>query len=327
MRRAMWLLPLLFIGCDRQPSGVTAQGTIEVEESDVVPLVGGRLVRLWVSEGEMVRAGDTVATLWSSTLPDDLRQREAKVAEAQAALTDLERGARPEEISRAEAEWKAAIADDSAAAAELNRQEALLVSRTSAQRDVDRARARAATAHGLRESKAQTLALLRAGATRETLDAARSRLAQARAELAEGLATEGELTLVAPSDGVVLPLYFKVGEVVSAGQPILTLADVARPWIRVYINQRDLPEIRLGQAAAARLDGDPEHPIAGRVVAINHEAEYTPRVALTMEERADLMFGVKIALTDFDGQVRAGLPATVELPRSGGPVKVAGSRS
>jgi membrane fusion protein YbhG len=327
MSRAMWLLPLLVAGCARQPSGFTAQGTIEVEESDVVSLVGGRVARLWVREGEMVHAGDTVATLRSTTLPDDLRQREARVAEAQAALADLERGARPEEIIRAEAELKAAIADDSAAATDLNRQEALVVSHASAEQDVDRARARAATARGARDSKAQTLALLKAGATREALDAARSRLAQARADLAEGQATEGELTLVAPSDGVVLPLFFKVGEVVSAGQPVLTLADVSRPWIRVYVNQRDLPEIRLGEAAAARLDGDPARAIAGRVVAINHEAEFTPRVALTMEERADLMFGVKIALADSSGRVRAGLPATVELPRAGGPVQVAGSRS
>jgi HlyD family secretion protein len=71
--------------------------------------------------------------------------------------------------------------------------------------------------------------------------------------------------------------------------------------------------VRQGQAAVARLDGFPKRPIPGRVVAINPQAEFTPRVALTEGERADLLFGVKVALTDTTGLLRAGLPATVTL--------------
>jgi HlyD family secretion protein len=74
-----------------------------------------------------------------------------------------------------------------------------------------------------------------------------------------------------------------------------------------------VPALRIGGTAQALLDGAPEMPIAGRIVAINHEAEYTPRVALTGEERSDLMFGVKIALSTAEGTPRAGLPVTVRL--------------
>jgi HlyD family secretion protein len=96
---------------------------------------------------------------------------------------------------------------------------------------------------------------------------------------------------------------------------VLTTADVSRPWIRVYVNQRDLPVLRHGAPAEAMLDAEPDRPIPGHIVAINHEAEYTPRVALTTEERADLMFGVKIALADSSGRALAGLPATVRIAR------------
>jgi HlyD family secretion protein len=65
--------------------------------------------------------------------------------------------------------------------------------------------------------------------------------------------------------------------------------------------------------AEAVLDGAPDRPVPGRIVAINHKAEYTPRVALTNDERADMMFGVKVALSPEDGAVRAGLPTTVHL--------------
>jgi HlyD family secretion protein len=313
MQRTAWLLLLLAIGCAPRHDAIIAQGTIEVEETDVVPTVRGRIRRIWVAEGSQVRAGDTVVTLTSSTLPDDLREREARVARAEADLRDLERGSRPEEIARAEAELRSAIAEDARAAKELERMEALVAGKVVSQQDADNARATAADARSKREAREQSLQLLREGATREAREAARSRLAEAKAFLAQGRATDGELTLLAPVDGVVLPLYYRAGEVVESGDPVLTTADVSHPWMRVFVNQRDVPALRVGATAQAMLDGAPKRPIPGRIVAINHEAEYIPRVALTTEERADLMFGIKIALSSEDGSARAGLPATVQL--------------
>lgn len=315
MHRAAWLLPLLVIGCSSKDDTVIAQGTIEVEETDIVPTVRGRISRMWVAEGDRIRVGDTLVTLISSTLPDDLREREARVARAEAELRDLEAGSRPEEIARAEAELRSAQAENVRAARDLERMEALIADDVVSQQDVDQARAAAGEARGRRDASEQTLRLVREGATREAREAARSRLAEARAFLAQGHATNGELTLLAPVDGVVLPHYYRVGEVVEAGDPVITTADVSRPWVRVFVNQRDVPVLRVGATAEAVLDGDPDHPIAGRIVSVNHKAEYTPRVALTTEERANLMFGIKIELSNASGSAQAGLPATVRLSR------------
>jgi HlyD family secretion protein len=320
--RTAWLFALLAIACTSERDRIAAEGTIEVEETDIIPTVRGRISRIWVSEGGTVRAGDTLVTLVSSTLPDDLHEREARVAGAEAELRDLERGARPEEVGRAEAELRSAAAEDVRATRDLDRMEALLADKVVSQQGVDEARGEAGEARGQKEAAEQTLRLLQAGATSEARAAARSRLAEAKAFLAQGHATSGELTLLAPVDGVVLPHYFRVGEVVEAGEPVVTTADVSRPWVRVFVSQRDVPALRLGAAAEAVLDGDPERPIPGRIVAINHKAEYTPRVALTTEERADLMFGVKVELSNSTGTARAGLPTTVRLERG----SVAGAR-
>jgi HlyD family secretion protein len=326
MQRAAWLLPLMILaGCSTRQDAVVAQGTIEVEETDIVPIVRGRISRIWVAEGMQVHAGDTLVTLESSTMPDDLRERQAQVARAEAEMRDLERGSRPEEIARAEAELRSAVAEDTRAAKERDRMDALVADKVVSQQDADNARAAADDAHGKREAAEQSLELLRQGPTREARDAARSRLAEARAYLAQGHATDGELTLLAPVDGVVLPHYYRVGEVVEAGDPVMTTADAGHPWVRVYVNQRDVPALRVGASAQAVLDGAPDLPIPGRIVAINHEAEYIPRVALTTEERADLMFGIKVELSSADGAARAGLPATVRLTRAatGGLAQVA----
>jgi len=318
MHRAAWWLPLLLAGCASRHEGIVAQGTIEVEETDIVPTVRGRISRIWVAEGATVRAGDTVMTLASSTLPGDLREREARVARAEAEMRDLERGARLEDIARAEAELRGAAAEEVRAARDLERMEALVATNAVSRQDADNARAAAADARSKREARDHALALLREGATREAREAARSRLAEAKAYLAQGRATDGDLTLLAPVDGVVLPHYYRVGEVVEAGDPAMTIADVSHPWVRVFVNQRDVPSLRPGAAAEAAVDAAPDRPIPGRVVAINHQAEYTPRVALTAEERADLMFGIKVALSNADGAARAGLPVTVRLTRAAG---------
>jgi HlyD family secretion protein len=308
----LMLLPVLACSSKR-PAQLTAEGTVEVEETDIAPRVDGRISRIWVAEGDRVKAGDTLVTLISSTLPEDIREREARVAQAEAELKDLERGSRPEEIARAEADLRSATAEDARATRDLQRMESLGAEHVVSQQDVDQSQADAAEARGRKESAEQTLELLKQGATREARAAARSRLAEARAFLAQGEATNGELVLLAPADGVVLPHYYRVGETVEAGDAILTTADVTRPWVRVYVNQKDIPALRVGGSAEALLDGAPDQPITGRIVAINHKAEYTPRVALTTEERADLMFGVKVALSNPSGSAQAGLPATVHL--------------
>jgi HlyD family secretion protein len=69
------------------------------------------------------------------------------------------------------------------------------------------------------------------------------------------------------------------------------------------------------------------HPFTGGVVAITPRAEYTPRVALTESERADLMFGIKIAFTDTTGMLKAGLPITVTFPLATGRMQQQGGNS
>ncbi|HEV8124206.1 MAG TPA: efflux RND transporter periplasmic adaptor subunit [Gemmatimonadales bacterium] len=315
-------LPMLFGGlltlaaCKSHGGDIVSQGTIEVQETDVAPNVTGRVSRIWVDEGAMVKRGDTLMTLTATTLPADIQGYQARVDQARAQLAELERGSRREDIAAAEAGYRGAQAEYERAVADSARVARLGQTGVVGQREVDRARTAALQAASSRDAARSALDRLQRGARPEEIQAARARVAEAEAALAAGNATSGELTLVAPSDGVVLPRFFEVGELVSAGHAALTLADLARPWVRVYVGELDLPSVRLGELATGRLDGRPDVVYPGRVVAINHKAEFTPRVALTEEERHDLVFGVKVALTDTTGSLRPGLPMTVYFTRS-----------
>jgi HlyD family secretion protein len=145
------------------------------------------------------------------------------------------------------------------------------------------------------------------------VQAARAEVANARAALAASEGNARDLVLTAPVAGVILERHAEPGEVLRAGEPALTLGDLAHPWVRIYVDQRAMPTIRVGDAAQAVLDAYPGRRFPGRVVAVRDKAEFTPRVAFTEEERADLVFGVKIELQDSTGLLKPGLPVTVSV--------------
>jgi HlyD family secretion protein len=185
------------------------------------------------------------------------------------------------------------------------------------QSQLDGARTAAAVAAGRRDAARQAVQLMREGARPDRIQAARAAVATARAQLEMAEAAATDLVLTAPSPGTVLARYVEPGEVLAAGVPAVALGDPARPWIRVFVPAPVVAGIHLGQTARVRVEGLPERTFEGRVVSIATRAEFTPRVALTEQERADLLFGVKLELRDSTGTLKAGLPATVVFDPAG----------
>jgi len=105
------------------------------------------------------------------------------------------------------------------------------------------------------------------------------------------------------------------GEVIATGVPAMTIGDLAHPYVRIYVNEKALPRIRLGARAEGILDGQPGRRYGGHVAAINSKAEFTPRIALTEDERADLLFGVKVTfdVRADNAALKPGLPITVRV--------------
>ena len=239
-------------------------------------------MRLLKDEGDSVRAGDTVAILVQPGLPSRIEEQRALAAGA----------------SSRTAEIGAAVAESIRAANDLVRSGPLreqgIVS--AQQYDALRAAAAGAAAH---------LQAVRAAPTDE---------AAARAALQGAVAIRDELVIVAPTDGVILTRYAEPGEALTAGAPVVSLGEVTRPWVRAYVSELLLPRIRLGTKVRVHADGYPDSTFAGTIVEISPQAEFTPRAALTERERADLVFGIKVALTDPGGRLKPGLPVTLDLP-------------
>lgn len=275
---------LLLVSCRGAGDQLQVSGTVEIRQVQLSPLTSGRLARLLRDEGDTVHRGDTVAVLTQPGLDALVSQRRAQ---AQAATLRV-------------AEVAAAQADSERAAHDLARAERLHQQSIISQQQYD----------GLKAAAEAAAARL------EARRAASSEVTAATAAVASVLATRDELTIVAPEDGVILSRYANEGEALSAGTPVLSLGLVHRPWIRAYVGERYIGRVKVGQAATARVDAYPDRPFPGRIVEIASQAEFTPRVALTERERADLVFGIKVEPTEADagGRLKAGMPVTLDVP-------------
>ena len=307
----------LTAGCGaRVEPGYLAHGTVELPEADLGPLTAARLVQVRVDEGALVRAGDTLALLTQSDLPGSLAAQQARLATAQANLRDLEAGARPQEIRQAEAELAAAEAEAVRTAKALERAKSLVATNAIARQQYDDAVAANRVAdEGVARAR-EALGLARAGSRPERIQAARAEVAAARGALLQVQAHAAEMVLTAPVSGRVLGRHAEPGEVLSPGTPVLTVGETARPFVRVFVPQALVSGLALG--APVDVVTEDGRVIPGRVAAINPKAEFTPRVALTEQERADLMFGVKVEFVDPARAPYAGLWVTVRIAKTNG---------
>ncbi len=349
-----------------QNGRIQASGTIEATQVDVAPKIAGRVIKIAVREGDLVRSGQVVAELDGAEVETQLAQARAAVAAARTrpaqadAAVALARASVDAQLRQARAQVEAASAALEASKAGLRAADANLqaseanlgrvasdlqrldslyrdgavsaqqidtarstVQTAQAQRDAARAQRDAvqiqlgAAAAGLEQARA---ALSVAEANRQTVaireqDAAASRaqLVQAQAALRQTEILRGYTLLQTPMSGVVVAKHVEVGDLVGVGTPVVTVADLSQPYLRVFISETDLGRVTLGQPVDVRVDAFPRRVFRGTVDEISDTAEFTPRNVQTKEERVKLVFSVKVALPNPDGVLKPGLPADATI--------------
>lgn len=293
--------------------GVRVSGNIEVTAVEVSFKIPGRVKERLVDEGEAVTAGQFVARLDEEDLLLEAAQRRREVEAMGATLRELQLGFRSEEIAQADAAVKRARADAERLEADFARQESLLRSDIISRRDYDAAKAaRDSSQASLREATAQQ-ELVHRGQRRERIDAGRAQYLKAREALTLAETRLGYATLVAPVAGVVLAKNVESGEQVAAGTPVITVGDLANPWMRAYIAETDLGRVKLGQKARITSDTWPGKAYEGTVTFISPEAEFTPKNVQTQKERVKLVYRIKISLANPDNELKPGMPVDAKI--------------
>lgn len=148
---------------------------------------------------------------------------------------------------------------------------------------------------------------------RQQLATSEANIARDQAALAVAEAQLGYTILRSPQAGVVLRKHVEPGEIIAAGTPAVTLADLRNIWLRIYIPETALGRVKLGQAAEIRTDTYPGKVYRGTVTYISSEAEFTPKTIHTPEERVKLVFAVKISVDNPAQELKPGMPADARI--------------
>ncbi len=319
----------LLASCAEKPPAdrVRVSGQVEATEVRAAAPVGGRLVELRVAEGDHVKAGDLIAKLDTADAQLALLRVKAERDQADAQLRLLLAGARPEDIRQAEAqrataeaEVRAAEAELAAAQADVDRFEALLASNSGSrkQRDDavtrrDVARERVQAARDRVTAARENVARLRSGARREDVAAARARVAAISAQIAALDKSIADATITAPLAGVVTEQLVDPGELLQPRAPVVVIADLEHVWANVYVDEPDVPRLRLGQTAMVFTDAGGAG-LPGTVSYIASKAEFTPRNVQTAEDRSKLVYRVKVSVNNREGTLKIGMPVEADIP-------------
>lgn len=275
-------------------------GSIEARLVEVGSLVGGRVSEVRIEEGAEVAAGQILVVLEAELVDRQLEGQRAAVAEAQAQVDLADAGPRSEARDRARIAWEAAKTD-------LGRVEALYKEGVVGRADFDRAVVQEATSRKSWEEANR-------GSRGEDRAAARAALARQQAQLAYLERQRSELTVRAPVAGRIEVFDLRPGDLVAPNQPVATLLEPNELWVRLYVPETRLGEVAVGQTVRIRVDSFPGRDFPGRVVEIRHRAEYLPRNVQTLEQRADQVFGVKVAI-DPAPELKPGMAATARFEK------------
>jgi HlyD family secretion protein len=304
-------IPLPFALGGAEESLLRATGTIEIQEVTLAPKIGGYVAEMRFREGDVVRAGDIVATLLREDLDADVSRDRAALDRGRALLADLARGERSQRIREASASVASAVSRLRQAERDYGRYRRLYEENAVSRKQMDDVALALDVARNAYVASRENRSLLEAGSREDQIDAQRREVERLDAMLLASMIRREDRVIRSPLGAVVLVRAMEPGELANPGSALVVLGDESDCWVRVYLPSTMLGKIRRGGEAEVRVDSFPGRVFPACVGEIAEKAEFTPRESLTPEERANLVFRVKVRVDNAGGFLRPGMPADV----------------
>ncbi len=290
----LYSLDLILIFCltgcsENNQSLLTGSGTLEATEILISSKATGTVTALLVKEGDSLAVNQGIAVVDTEKIFLQKQQLQAGLAELELNLENANRAivlAR-DHFENIEKKYK--------------RIKVLFDAQSATQQDFDDVM----TAY-----QAAKIQYENAGTNPKILSAKREQL-KAQFALIDSQLADAKIST--PIAGTVIEKYIEQGEVVHAGSPIVSIADLNNLWIKIYLKENELGKFKLNAAAEIRISSYPDRIFPGRVAWISPKAEFTPKMVQTKEARSDLVYAVKIETKNPEGILKIGMPADVEI--------------
>lgn len=285
---------MLGSACTRGDGDFDASGTFEATEVVVSAEASGRIMAFTALEGDVLSVGQSVGYIDSVQL---FLTKCQLLASAKAVVS------RRPDVAKQIAAIKQQIATQQR---EKQRAENLIAARAGNQKQLDDINAQIDLLNKQLVAEESTLEKSVTGVNEES-SALEIQVAQVEDQLQK-------CRIVSPVSGTVLVKYAQQGELATVGKPLFKLADVEHLFLRAYITSAQLTELKLGQSVKVFSDfgRDGRREYSGKVAWISDKSEFTPKTIQTKDERANLVYAVKIAVKN-DGYLKIGMYGDMKI--------------
>lgn len=291
-----------------QETETVIQGQVEVTEYRVSSKVPGRVLQLLVEEGQMVKAGETVAVLEAPEINAKLSQAQSAEDAAAALLRKAERGAREEQIRAAYEMWQKAIAGRDVMQKSYDRVKKLYDEGVTTAQKLDEITAQRDAAIATENAAKSQYELVKNGAQQEDKDAARAQQNRAAGAIAEVNSYLKETTLVALMDGEVTDIFPCVGELVGTGAPVMNVALVDKMWLTFNVREDQLTQFKVGKTIKVVIPALGDKELDAKVTSMKDLGSYAAWKATKTTGQYDMKtFAVKATPLQKIGGLRAGM--------------------
>jgi HlyD family secretion protein len=299
--------------CHSRPDDAWS-GYADADYVYVAAPLAGTLSELNVKAGDAVAKGKPLFALEDESERAAREEATARLAAAQYQAADTDKGKREPEVAVNQAQLAQAKAQAELARHDLTRKRELLAKGFIARAQVDEAEHTLEQAQGRVAELSSVVQVARLPARSDERLAADAQAEAARAAVKQAQWRTQQKQQAAPVDAQVADTFFRPGEFVNAGQPVVSLLPAANVKARFYVPEPQLPSVALGKEVRLRCDGCGA-PIPARVTFISTRPEYTPPVIYSNEQRAKLVFLVEAKPSPQDAaRLRPGQPLSVAAP-------------
>lgn len=300
---------------EHKPSDrLTLYGNVDIRQVHLAFHATGRISRILVEEGDMVKKGQLVAELDPVRYQAGLAKAKAEVAAQEQVLARMLAGTRHQEIAESRARLASAQATLRDQSNLFRRNKDLYQRRAISSQTMDTIRAQYENAQEAVNQARQSLDLAIEGPRKEDIAAARAQLEALKAAQALAQRELVDTKLYAPENGVIQQRIMQPGDMASPSTPAFTVALNNPVWVRAYLPETDLGKVASGMSATVATDSFPGKVYKGWVGYISPTAEFTPKTVETPELRTKLVYRVRVYVCNPANELRLGMPVTVSIP-------------
>jgi HlyD family secretion protein len=312
------LLFLLFCstGCGKSPKNqdfIEVSGQIEAIKTEVRAQTQGRIEQVLAREGQKVRPGDLLCLIDKEKLNIQLEQVRAGLEGAGSKLKLFRKGTKQELIAMARNQLERAQSELDLATKDQERMAKLLAQGAISSFQKEQSDLRLARAQEASKSAQENYEMALRGREKEEIEMVEAEIKSLQSQEQFLLRQIQDAEVRAPSEGFLEIRHVEPGELAIPGTLLFSLIDLARSYVKAYVPERYLGQVRLGDSVEVTSDSFPGKTFLGKVDFISDEAEFAPKNIQTKEERLKLVFMLKSYLDNPAGELKPGMPVDVRI--------------